>query len=177
MEGSGIHFVALEGLSRKKMAEVLAESMVYIDFGSHPGKDRIPREAALAGNVVIVSTNGSASFFEDLPIPQKYKFRDDQISEISSAIENALLHYDLTVTDFQSYIEIIKKEKEQFFEQVENLFIAQQSRFVAFLRTARYRLVPLNTIIFSAEQVMNFIMVNFSSTVKRNIRKIPFLKK
>ena len=49
-----IEFVRLEGMTRQQLRETLDSCCVYIDFGVHPGKDRIPREAAVRGAVVIV---------------------------------------------------------------------------------------------------------------------------
>jgi len=47
--------------------------MMYIDFGTHPGKDRIPREAALRNCIVLTNRNGAADNNVDVPIPNEYK--------------------------------------------------------------------------------------------------------
>lgn len=52
----------------------MSKSKVYIDFGNHPGKDRIPREAAISGCIVITGKRGAAAFAEDVCIPETYKF-------------------------------------------------------------------------------------------------------
>lgn len=44
---SDIEWVALQGLKPDEMAKVMCQAKVYVDFGNHPGKDRIPREAAV----------------------------------------------------------------------------------------------------------------------------------
>ena len=44
----------------------------------HPGKDRMPREAALLGCCILTSTLGSADFFDDVPIMSEYKFEEDK---------------------------------------------------------------------------------------------------
>lgn len=49
------------------------ESMIYIDFGEHPGKDRIPREAAMRDLIVITGRDGAAVNDVDVSIPKKYK--------------------------------------------------------------------------------------------------------
>ena len=39
-----------------------------MDFGFHPGQDRLPREAALLKNCIITNREGSAAFYKDVPI-------------------------------------------------------------------------------------------------------------
>ena len=53
-----IKWRALKGLTPEQMREVMLQSKVYIDFGNHPGKDRIPREAATCGCCVLTNKNG-----------------------------------------------------------------------------------------------------------------------
>jgi hypothetical protein len=177
LNGSGILFIPLEGLSRKEMAAVLAESVVYIDFGEHPGKDRIPREAALAGNIVISSINGSASFYEDLSFPDKYKFRTDQLDEAALAIKDGITNYDVLISDFNGYIDLIRNEKKQFFGQAATLFVGENFSWIAKLGRARYKLFPLQHFIFGAELLINSLTGNLSSSAKKNIRKLPFFNK
>jgi hypothetical protein len=70
--------VELRGLSRSGVARMLRGSTVYVDFGSHPGRDRPPREAALAGCIVFSTWLGSAALDEDMPLPRWFKFDDVQ---------------------------------------------------------------------------------------------------
>lgn len=68
--------VALEGMSRDQIRQVLAEAKVYIDFGEHPGKDRMPREAAAMGCCVLTNRRGAAGNNIDVPIPADCKIDD-----------------------------------------------------------------------------------------------------
>lgn len=68
--------VALEGMSRDQIRQVLAETKVYIDFGEHPGKDRMPREAAAMGCCVLTNRRGAAGNQIDVPIPDDCKIDD-----------------------------------------------------------------------------------------------------
>lgn len=58
----------------EQVMKTMDESMMYIDFGNHPGKDRIPREAALRDCIILTSTNGSAHNELDVPIASEFKF-------------------------------------------------------------------------------------------------------
>lgn len=80
--------VRLGGLSKRGVAEMLRGSSVYVDFGHHPGRDRPPREAALAGCVVFSTRHGSASFREDMPIDDWFRF--DSVDEVIGKVRMVL---------------------------------------------------------------------------------------
>tara|TARA_Y100000817_G_C16862198_1_gene546291 strand:+ start:7579 stop:8550 length:972 start_codon:yes stop_codon:yes gene_type:complete len=86
----------LQGLTRKELINQLAMSKIYIDFGHHPGRDRIPREAAIMNCCLITSDRGSAGNQNDIKIDKQYKFKInnrntknicDKISEIFNDYE------------------------------------------------------------------------------------------
>ena len=64
-------------MSRAEVRKALCTVKVYADFGSHPGRDRMPREAALCGACVLTNRRGSANFAEDVPLPTLYKLDQD----------------------------------------------------------------------------------------------------
>ena len=66
-------FQPLRGLDREQLAQAFFGARLYIDFGHHPGKDRLPREAALHGCCVIVAKHGSGANPVDVPIPERFK--------------------------------------------------------------------------------------------------------
>ena len=70
------NWIALRGFTSEEMENIMKESKIYMDFGNHPGKDRIPREAAINHCVVITNKTGSAGNNIDVPIAEKYKFDD-----------------------------------------------------------------------------------------------------
>lgn len=119
-----IDFIPIQNLSRLEVKNLLLRAKVYIDFGNHPGKDRIPREAALCGCCIITSKNGSAKFKEDVNIPDKYKFEDSdkEIAAISKRIKKCFESYPTIIKDFEEYRKTIKKEKAKFQEDVKIIF-------------------------------------------------------
>ena len=119
--GSQVEFLPLINMSSAELSEALATSKVYIDFGHHPGKDRIPREAALSGSVVITSKFGAAYFEKDLPISENYKFHSTDISGICDAILDAITHYSERTIEFDDYRKEIKNQKEEFYQQARNI--------------------------------------------------------
>jgi hypothetical protein len=118
---SYISLVMLKDMSRQQVLETLKTSMVFMDFGHHPGKDRIPREAALLNNCIVTNRSGSANFFNDVPIHDKYKLSGDSIKEIASLIEDCIFNYSTAVKDFSKYKKKILSQKREFFEQAKSL--------------------------------------------------------
>lgn len=74
-----LNFKALEGMGELELAQTYSKSKLYIDFGHHPGKERMPREAAVMGCCVVTGRFGSAMNDYDVPIPREFKL--DQQSE------------------------------------------------------------------------------------------------
>jgi len=120
-ENPNIEFVPIVNMSEEQIINLLQISKVYIDFGHHPGRDRIPREAAILGNCVITNNKGSAGFYNDVPINKVYKFND--ISSIGEVINNCFNNYEITINDQSIYRSNIKNQKEQLYNLCKQYFI------------------------------------------------------
>src|SRR5690606_31379367 len=98
---------------------------LYVDFGYHPGKERMPREACLMRCCLIIGKDGSAAYDEDMPIPMQYRFEkeDKYIPEIVERIHNCIDNYDENIKDFSSYRAELYNEKSNFEKAVETTFI------------------------------------------------------
>lgn len=113
----------LVNLTEEEMIVLMQMSKVYVDFGNHPGKDRIPREAALCGCCVVTNRRGSAAYYEDVAIPDEYKVDtdcSDYVDIATSLIDKICKEYSTLVSDFYPYIDATKKEKESFSLDIEN---------------------------------------------------------
>lgn len=120
----GIKFIPIIDMTIEEVTELLSLAKVYIDFGNHPGKDRIPREAAMLGCCVVTGLDGSAKFNDDLPIPLDYKFAGN-ISDLPCIVEKLkfiLANYDDCRLDFVQYKEFIMREQKLFVESVSTVF-------------------------------------------------------
>lgn len=119
-----INWVPIQNLTRTQLIDLLKEAKVYIDFGYHPGKDRLPRECAMNGLCIITGMRGSARFFEDVTLPSKYKFDEKKITKesIITTIKDTLRNYETAIDDFALYRKLISQEKKDFEQQVKNLF-------------------------------------------------------
>jgi hypothetical protein len=120
-----VKFIPLINMSRDEVIKTLQKAKVYIDFGNHPGKDRLPREAAILGCCVITGKRGSAAFFEDVPIPDEYKFDDteENIPAIVDKIKDCFKNFEKRYKDFEYYRNIIKSEPKKFLEDLKKIFV------------------------------------------------------
>lgn len=101
----------------------MRSSKLYIDFGNHPGKDRMPREAAICGCCIITGKRGAAANDVDIKIPSQYKISDSDISLIADRIKYVLKNYEDLTSDFDSYRDKIRHEEAVFDAEIKRIFI------------------------------------------------------
>lgn len=121
-----LSFVPIEGMSADQVNELLKHSKIYIDFGIHPGKDRFPREAVMAGCCIITGRQGSAANPVDIPIAEKYKLNDNlnnYLDDFRPLVDNIFSNFDCHSMEFENYRAVIRAEPGLFREQVKQLFI------------------------------------------------------
>lgn len=119
-------FVPLQGLTPAQLSEKLDIAKLYIDFGHHPGRDRMPREAAMHGCCLITGILGSAGNDIDLPIPATYKLDSaaPDFSERFKALAGAIMqdfsnHYQA----FADYRHYLQSEPTIFRRQIADYFL------------------------------------------------------
>lgn len=115
-----LNWVPIANLEVERVVLMMQAGKIYVDFGEHPGKDRIPREAASNGCVVITNKKGSAAFKEDVPIPEQFKFDDpsQNIDEINKLMHSICDDFKTYQDMFEDYRKFIKAEKDAFFNDV-----------------------------------------------------------
>ncbi|MFN3978013.1 MAG: hypothetical protein ACK4J2_05110 [Sulfurihydrogenibium azorense] len=119
-----IQFIPIENMKREEVIKTLRKAKVYIDFGFFPGPERIPKEAAMMGCCVITGKRGSAAFFEDVSIPDKYKFEDkeENIPKIVKKIKDCFENFEERYKDFDYYRQVIRNGPKRFIEDLKNIF-------------------------------------------------------
>lgn len=119
-----INWKPIENMTRTEVLSTMQRAKLYIDFGYHPGKDRLPREAAINGCCIITGKLGAAGFWGDIPIDTQYKFNqgDVDIPLIIDKIKYLLKNYNKKISDFESYRNIILLEKSDFEKDVISTF-------------------------------------------------------
>ena len=109
-------FIPIDKMSKLEVIDLLKDAMIYIDFGNHPGQDRIPREAAIYGCCLITSKRGSAAYKQDIPIPEKYKINDEDINldKIGNLIIEIFNNYNYKFAEFECYRNYCKLTNDRF---------------------------------------------------------------
>lgn len=120
-----LHFVPIINMSPDEVIALMQKAKIYIDFGSHPGKDRIPREAVLCGCCVLTSTLGSANYFNDVPILSSYKYerKHRNIPAVLAQIREVMQNYSQHTKDFDVYRAFILNEPAAFEDDIASLFL------------------------------------------------------
>lgn len=127
-------WIAIENMTPSEVQALLARAKVYIDFGNHPGKDRIPREAALSGCVIITGTRGAAANDIDINIPAEFKFDEKaNFQKIIDKILDVFKNFDENYRKQKKYRTRILDDKPRFAKEVAAAFNLETSKidFVA----------------------------------------------
>jgi hypothetical protein len=122
-----LNWVALTGMTQQQVADWMSQAKLYVDFGYHPGKERMPREAGIMRCCMIIGKTGSAAYQQDMPIAEKYRFDKNQnnIPLIIERIKDCLINYDKAINDFKPYRQAIYHEKEKFIDDIQTVFVKE----------------------------------------------------
>ena len=117
-------FVPIQQMTPQQVVELLCSAAVYIDFGHHPGRDRIPREAAACGCRVLTGRRGAAANGVDIPVPASLKidetapdFAEQAVAALQRLVEQPAGSETMSV----HYRAIIMAQKEMFAKEVQAL--------------------------------------------------------
>lgn len=118
-------FRPLKGLDREQLAQAFLDGKLYMDFGHHPGKDRLPREAALHGCCVITARHASAANPVDVPIPERFKLdvKDPAfVQRFGEVAGEVLANFEACSRELDGYREVIAREPAEFDRQIVEAF-------------------------------------------------------
>jgi hypothetical protein len=117
--------VPIQGMTRDQVCDLLGRAKLYMDFGGHPGKDRIPREAAALGACVLLNRRGSAANSVDVPISPNFKIDDREPGFEKLAVEKIHMlveDYERQAPRFDDYRHSIAMEPSAFLDDVRSVF-------------------------------------------------------
>ncbi|WP_367846562.1 hypothetical protein [Rhodoferax sp. WC2427] len=120
-------FMPLSGYDRQQLAEHFLSGKLYIDFGHHPGKDRLPREAALHGCCVITGRYGSTANGVDVPIDPRYKLdprSPDFLADFEREVQRIFRQTGECQNDLVAYRRTIANEPANFDAQITTAFLS-----------------------------------------------------
>lgn len=114
-------FVPIQNMSAQQVIELLCSTAVYMDFGHHPGRDRLPREAVACGCRVLTGRRGAAAFAEDVPVPEDFKLDEsgpDLARRAVAALERLVAPDPGLDTVFDDYRRAVTAQKQTFADEV-----------------------------------------------------------
>ncbi|MEN8119610.1 MAG: hypothetical protein ABFS35_04660 [Bacteroidota bacterium] len=116
--------IQLRHLPFEQVVKLMSESVVFAEFGSNHGRDRMPREAAMLGCIVFMNTRGSSALNKDYKIDDQYKIIDKLINypRIIKEIKKAAKNYENQISDFGQFRDQLKNERANFDWEVNNVF-------------------------------------------------------
>jgi hypothetical protein len=125
VRGAACEVVPIKSMSPDEVRGLLGRAKVSLDFGHHPGKDRLSREAAACGACVITNRRGSAGNPVDVPIPEEFKI-DDKVRGfehlVVDKIEMLLNDFPQQQPRFEDYRQHIAQDSADWFSDVAALF-------------------------------------------------------
>jgi hypothetical protein len=115
-----ISFIALTGMSGAEISSVLQRADLYLDLGHFPGRDRLPREAAIAGCPVLLARRGSARYHEDFPLSDDYllDLEIETPQSVAERIERMLFRKGLHLENQHLFVESVRHSKRIFANEV-----------------------------------------------------------
>lgn len=99
-------FKALAKMSSHQIKNYYSNSKIFMDLGIHPGRERMPREAAVMGCILIVAKRGSTLNNFDVPINDLYKIdlsKKNSYEKIGKLISEIFNNYENHLKDFEMY--------------------------------------------------------------------------
>jgi len=130
-----IQFIPLINMTKEELYNQLKKSKIYTDFGYHPGKDKIPREAALNDCIIITNTKGSAGNLRD--VPSKYKIKEgDSLEKASKIIKDCIKEYPERIKEFANYKRFVLRGKKNMENQISKIFKFKNKKKRFLIRTS-----------------------------------------
>jgi hypothetical protein len=126
-----LEWLPIQAMSRREVVAALRRSTIFLDLGHQPGKDRLPREAALAGAVVVIAREGAGAYDADFPLPWRYKVGlgggVEQIVESAlGVIDTAIADPAKALEDQQGLVSWVADERRRFRAEVEAIFVRHE---------------------------------------------------
>jgi hypothetical protein len=118
-------WLPIRGLSREGVSALLDRATVYLETGHQPGKDRIPREAALHGCVILMVRKGAGRNRQDSPLADEYKIQPGRgaarrfTTELDHVLADAAHHR----AQQQPYLDMVLSDRSAFDRAVKGIFL------------------------------------------------------
>ncbi|SDQ79678.1 hypothetical protein [Microbacterium sp. cf332] len=120
-----VEWIPLTGMTPEGVAHALHSSAAYFDPGFHPGRDRMPREAALLGAVSVLARRGAGAFWADTPLPWQHKVAVTDVfaADAAAALETVLAAPAQAAAEQAQYRRWIDGDRERFDSEVAGVLL------------------------------------------------------
>ncbi|KMQ67170.1 hypothetical protein ACM39_15465 [Chryseobacterium sp. FH2] len=117
-------WIPIQNMNASQIKDLMAKSLLYVDFGENPGRDKMLRESVSQGCCIVSGRNGSSAYYEDLMIPEEYKFdfSENKIPEILEKIKDVLENYPQHISQFKVYKDVVLGEEALFEKKLKEIF-------------------------------------------------------
>ncbi|MDQ1806381.1 hypothetical protein RAH57_20515 [Chryseobacterium sp. CKR4-1] len=119
-----LSWVPVQNMNASQIKDLMEKSLLYVDFGENPGRDKMLRESVSQDCCIISGKNGSSAYYEDLMIPDEYKFtfNENKIPDIIAKIKDVLENYPKHIPHFEPYKKMVLNEEISFEEKLKEIF-------------------------------------------------------
>ncbi|SHL52604.1 hypothetical protein [Chryseobacterium polytrichastri] len=117
-------WIPIQNMNALQIKDLMSKSLLYVDFGENPGRDKMLRESVSQDCCIISGKNGSSAYYEDLTIPEEYKFdfSEKRIPEIITKIKEVLDNYPEHIPQFKIYKNMVLNEEQAFEKKLQEIF-------------------------------------------------------
>lgn len=117
-------WIPIQNMNANQIKDLMAKSLLYVDFGENPGRDKMLRESVSQDCCIISGRNGSSAYYEDLMIPDEYKFQfsSEKIPVILNKIQCIFDNYSQHILNFKTYKNVVLNEESVFEEKLKEIF-------------------------------------------------------
>jgi hypothetical protein len=117
-----IEFIPLQGMNQIELRNVMDTSKLYIELGHLPGPDRLSRECASRGSVILLGKRGSGLDWDDFPIEEKIDYDQSNNTfdyrSICYSIVDIIKNYNSYYIKQKSFRDILRGERDIYIKQI-----------------------------------------------------------
>ena len=116
-----VEFRPIQGMTFDEVCRTLAASALYVEIGHLPGRDRLPREAALLGTPTVLLARGAGFCWDDFPIGVDYRipYTVDWAQHMAPIIKSALEDPQAIRQTQESFRAWVEREKSRYDQAVD----------------------------------------------------------
>lgn len=127
-------FKGLSNMLENEIKENYIKSKIFLDLGTHPGRERMPREASMMGCILILANRGSVQNKFDVPINDLYKINlheKDYYEKVVNLIKNISNKYEHHLKNFDHYRKLVSYTNEhKIFDEIVKQYFSNIDRVI-----------------------------------------------